>query len=135
MIEHSCQLRILYADTDKMGFVYYGNYAKFYEYGRTETIRTLGIPYSQLEASGIAMPVIEMYSRFIKPAFYDDLITIKTVIKKLPETRMEFFYEIYNQSRVLLNEGKTTLIFLDIKRNKPVRAPSYLINQLKAYFE
>jgi len=109
-----------------MGFVYYGNYPEYYEVGRTEALRQLGTSYKQLEDEGILMPVIKMNVRYIKPGRYDDLLTIKTIVKEVPRTRMEFVYEIYNESGELINVGETTLIFLSKERNKPVACPEWL---------
>ena len=133
IINHS-QIRVLYADTDKMGYVYYGNYAKYIEYGRTEAFRQLGITYRQLEDAGIAMPVIIMENRFIKAAHYDDLLDVETRIEELPETRMNFIYHIYRESE-LIHSAKTTLIFLNMARSRPVRAPEILLEKMYPYFK
>ncbi len=135
MIVHETKLRVLYADTDQMGYAYYGNYAKFYEFGRTEAIRSIGFPYAELEKRGVAMPVIDMSCKYFKPARYDDLITIKTIVKELPASRIYFDYEILNEKGELLNTGKTTLIFLHIERNRPVRIPDILLDKMRPYFE
>jgi acyl-CoA thioester hydrolase len=134
MIRNISQLRVLYADTDKMGFVYYGNYAKYIEYGRTETFRQLGITYRALEDAGIAMPVIDMKNTFIKAAHYDDLLSIETLIEKLPETRMHFLYHIFREKE-LIHEANTTLIFFDLIKNKPVKAPAILLNKMYPFFK
>lgn len=135
MISHETYVRVLYAETDQMGFVYYGNYPRFYELGRTEMIRAFGISYDQMEKDGIAMPVIDLQIKYKKPAVYDDLLRIKTTVTELPATRITFKYEIFNEKDILLNVGVTTLIFLDLKNNRPRRAPDYLVDMLKPHFE
>ncbi|MBT4727557.1 MAG: acyl-CoA thioesterase [Bacteroidetes bacterium] len=135
MFQHDTTVRVLYADTDVMGVVYYGNYPKFYEIGRTEMIRSLGMPYADLERTGIIMPVRDMTCNYIKSAHYDQLLTIRTRIEEIPKARMKFFYEIYNENKELVHTGETTLVFLDMKTNRPVRAPELLIKKLNPYFE
>jgi len=135
MLFNEIQIRIAYADTDLMGYVYYGNYATFYERGRTELIRSLGLSYKEMEKLGVMMPVRTVTSEFLKPAYYDDLITIKTIVSEVPTSRMTFNYEIYNQNSVLLHKASTTLIFLDVEKRKPVRAPQFLLDKIKDYFE
>ena len=135
MFQHDTTVRVLYADTDVMGVVYYGNYPKFYEIGRTEMIRSLGMPYADLERTGIIMPVRDMTCNYIKSAHHDQVLTIRTRIEEIPKARMKFFYEIYNENKELVHTGETTLVFLDMKTNRPVRAPELLIKKLKPYFE
>lgn len=126
MIVNETKIRVRYSETDQMGFVYYGNYPQFYEVGRTESLRSLGTSYKKLEDEGIWMPVISMNLKYIKPGRYDDLLTVRTIVKELPKTRMQFHYEIYNEAGDLLNEGDTTLIFLSKEKNRPVRCPEWL---------
>jgi acyl-CoA thioester hydrolase len=122
------EYRVLYADTDMMGVVYYGNYGKLFEIGRTEMIREMGMPYLELEKKGIVMPVYSLESRYKNVLRYDELITIETTVKKLPAARMEFFHKIYNEDGTLAHEAKVVLVFLDMKSNRPVRAPEQLLN-------
>jgi acyl-CoA thioester hydrolase len=129
------QVRIHYALTDQMGVVYYGHYAQFYEIGRTESIRQIGYTYKEIEALGIIMPVVDMHSRFLRPAKYDDLITIKTSIKEMPAHHKIIFYsEIYNEQDELLNTGETTLFFIDAKTMKRSEMPLPLKEKLMHYF-
>ena len=125
------QYRILYADTDMMGVVYYGNYGRFFEMGRTEMIREMGMPYIELEHKGIVMPVYSLESKYKNVLRYDELITIETTVKKMPSARMEFFHKIYNEDGTLAHESKVVLVFLDMKTNRPVRAPEELLNILE----
>lgn len=132
-------IRVRYADTDQMGVVYYGNYARFYEIGRVETLRHLGLSYKEMEAGGTQMPVYDLQSRFLRPAHYDDLLTIRVTIPQLPKTRLLFTYEVFNQDGVLLNTGQTTLVFLHggpARPNaaRPGLAPVQLVAALKPFF-
>lgn len=127
-------LRVRYAETDRMGYVYYGNYSQYYEVGRVEALRNLGFSYKKMEDSGIMLPVLEFSIKYFKPAYYDDLLMVKTTIKELPSTRIHFYYEIYNQSNVLLNKGDTSLVFVNVESGKPCKAPDDFIATLKKYF-
>lgn len=128
-------VRVRYAETDQMGYVYYGNYATFYEVGRVELFRSLGFSYKALEDSGVMMPVLELNSRFLKPSRYDEEITVRTHLKEKPNVRIRFDYELFNKHGELLNTGSTTLVFVDMKRNKPCTAPADFMDRLQAYFD
>lgn len=134
MYTSETQIRVRYAETDQMGYVYYGNYPAYYEVARTEALRELGTSYHTLEEKGIMMPVIDLNIKYIKPAKYDDLLTIKTIIKELPKMRMHFFYEVYNAKNELLNKGETTLVFVSMERNRPVPCPEWLNDIFKKHF-
>ena len=124
-----------YALTDQMGVVYYGNYAQFYEIGRTEAIRQLGYTYKDIEAMGIIMPVVEMNSKFLRPAKYDDLITVKTTLRELPTGHaINFFFEIFNEEDKLLNAGNVVLYFMEAGTMKRAKMPTELEDKLKGYF-
>lgn len=127
-------IRVRYADTDQMGYVYYGNYARFYEIGRVEALRSIGFSYRDMEEGGTMMPVYDNYSRYLQPARYDDELTIKVVIPDLPTARVVFRYEIFNQESVLLHTGQTTLVFLNRETNRPTRVPKLLLDLLNPYF-
>lgn len=132
MITAETKIRVRYAETDKMGYVYYGNYAAFYEVGRTELMRKWGFSYKDMEEKGFIMPVLEMKCRYIKPAFYDDVLRVKTYINELPESRITFYYEIYNDATdILLNKGETTLVFLSAENLRLTKAPKWFIDVLK----
>ena len=130
MLSHQVSYRVCYADTDQMGYVYYGNYARFYEIARVETLRSIGVSYKVLEDAGIGLPVYENYSKYHAPAIYDDLLRIECTLMKMPSARIEFEYKIFNQSEALLHEGKTTLVFLDLATKKVVKAPEWLISAI-----
>jgi len=134
MIENLINIRVRYSETDQMQYVYYGNYAAYFEMGRVEWLRNMGFSYKDLEASGIMLPVIEMTIKYHKPALYDDLLTLKTTLVKIPKVKVVFDFEIYNQKNELLNTARTTLVFWDMKRNRPTKAPQDFINKLEAYF-
>jgi len=126
--------RIRYADIDQMGYMYYGNYAKLYEIGRVEALRSLGLRYRDLEETGIIMPVYENKSRFISPAKYDDLVTIRVIIKALPKVRIVFHYEIYDEQQTLLHTGETTLVFVKTLSNKITTCPEEITDRLLPFF-
>lgn len=123
-----------YGETDQMGYVYYGLYAQFYEVGRVEMIRSLGLTYKSFETGGIMMPVLELKCKYIKPARYDDLLSIHTILTRLPETRIHFQYEIFNEENTLLNLGETTLVFVKMESGKPCSPPESLMEALNPYF-
>jgi acyl-CoA thioester hydrolase len=136
MYAHSTTLRIRYAETDQMDIVYYGNYAQFFEVGRAEWIRELGFTYKKMEEMGIRMPVVEMEARFLRPAHYDDLITIKSILKELPaDHSISFFHEVYNEQNKLLTTGKVTLFFIDSHTNKRTQMPEALREKLLPFFQ
>jgi acyl-CoA thioester hydrolase len=130
MLRHSVSYRVCYADTDQMGYVYYGNYARFYEIARVETLRHIGVSYKVLEDAGVGLPVYENYSKYHAPALYDDLLRIECTLIKMPSVRIEFEYKIFNQSDALLHEGKTTLVFMDLATKKVVKVPEWLISAI-----
>ena len=134
MFIHSTKLRVRYAETDQMGYMYYGNYAQFYEVGRVEMLRSLGMTYKSMEKSGIIMPVLDLHCKFIKPALYDEEITIKVTIKNKPSVRILFDYELFNHNNQLINIGETTLVFVDILKNKPCLPPENFIKKIAVYF-
>ena len=133
MYNHQVDIRIRYAHTDQMGYCYYGNYAQFYEIGRVEALRNLGLSYKKIEESGILLPVIDFNIKYINPAYYDDLITVNTIIKELPSARLKFEYEIFNESGEKLNFGTTTLVFINKQTNRPTKCPLELIEKLKLH--
>lgn len=128
------KIRVRYSETDQMGYVYYGNYPAYYEVGRVEALRQLGMSYKSLEDSGIMMPVLESSSKYIKPALYDSLLTIKVIIPDLPGVRIRFIYEIINESDQLIHQGETTLVFVNMETNRPVRAPEGMLELLQPFF-
>ncbi|MCC6185592.1 MAG: acyl-CoA thioesterase [Chitinophagaceae bacterium] len=135
MYEHSTQIRVRYGETDQMGYLYYGNYALYYEVGRTDAIRSLGLTYKWMEETGIALPVAECNLKYLRPAFYDELLTVKTIIKEMPSgSSIQFHTEMYNEQDKIINKGITTLVFFDIKARRKASMPDALRQNLTPYF-
>lgn len=130
MKEHinETQIRVRYGETDQMAYVYYGNYAQYFEVARVEWMRKLGISYKELEEQGIMLPVLKLEVNYHKPGKYDDLLTIKTIVRKKPSVRIEFHFEIYNEQKDLITTGFTSLVFIDMKRNRPTKAPQAILD-------
>lgn len=122
--------RVRYGETDQMGVVYHGNYAQYMEMGRVEWLRKMGISYKNMEENGIMLPVISLHVDYKKPAVYDDLITVRTILKKAPTVKIEFDFEIYNEAREILAKATVVLAFIDMKRNRPVGCPQYLLDTI-----
>ena len=134
MYIHETQIRVRYADTDKMGFAYYGNYPKFYEVGRVEAFRALDYPYKEMEETGVGMPVLDMSIKYHRPAKYDDLLTVKVIVPEMPRARIRFEYEITNEVGELLNTGDTVLAFMQLETGRPVKMPERLKNAIAPFF-
>lgn len=131
MITHSISLRVRYADTDQMGYVYYGKYAEYFEVGRVELIRSLDISYREMEAQGIMLPVAELNVHYKLPAVYDELIRIETTIPEIPKASLLTQYTIYKESGEISVLGTVRLAFIDKARMRPTRAPVYLLAALE----
>ncbi len=134
MFEATVTLRIRYAETDQMGFAYYGNYATYYEVARVEALRTMGYSYKEIEDEGILMPVLENYSKYLLPARYDELITIKVSLPKMLGVKSVFKYLFYNENQELIHEGETILAFINKETGKPCRPPAKLVEVLKPLY-
>ncbi len=134
MYSSETTVRVRYSETDQMQYVYYGNYATYYEVGRVEVLRQLGMSYRSLEESGIMMPVLETHSFYHLPAKYDDLLTIKITIPQLPLVKIKFDYEIYNEAQLKIHSGSTTLAFIDMKTGKPRKAPDKMREILAPFY-
>lgn len=135
MFETETKVRVRYAETDQMGYVYYGNYAMYYEVARVEALRNVGFSYKRLEEMGIMMPVLESKSQYLLPGKYDELLTIKVSIPTFPGVRIMFNYEIFNETEKLINKGETTLAFINMKSGRPCRMPDVMKELLQGYFE
>jgi acyl-CoA thioester hydrolase len=128
-------IRVRYAETDQMNVVYYGNYAQYFEVARAESIRNLGFTYKEMEAAGVMMPVVEMQTKYLRPAHYDDLLTIKTIMRELPvDHRILFEHEVYNQEKKLLTLGKVILYFVKIGSFEKTVMPENLHGLLQIFF-
>jgi len=135
MFEHTTKLRVRYGETDQMGYMYYGNYAEFYEVARVEMLRSLGQSYKQMEESGVMMPVIELHCKYLKPALYDEEISIRVILEEMPRARMNFKYELYNEKNELINTGETLLVFVNMKTQRLCFMPKEFTAKLKPYFK
>ena len=131
MRTNEISFRIRYSETDQMGVVYHGNYAQYLELARVEWLRLLGISYKSMEEGGIMLPVISLSINYLKPALYDDLVTVKVVLNKKPAVRIEFDYEIVNEAGELLATANTVLVFMDMKRKRPTKCPQILLDKLE----
>lgn len=131
MLEFTTTLRVRYSEVDQSGFVYNGNYATYYEVGRTASIRAMGLSYKEIEDRGVVMPLIYQNSRFYSPAFYDDLLTVKVMINEMPSARITFYYEIYNEAGKKINTGENALAFIDRDTHRPMRAPDWFVEILQ----
>ncbi len=127
-------VRVRYAETDQMGYVYHGNYAVYYEAARTEMMRSIGLSYRAMEEQGIIMPVLSLRIDYREPALYDDLLLVRVTLTQLPAVRIEFHYEVLHEDGRLLNTGLVQLAFLDKSTRRPRRAPSGMVSQLMPYF-
>ena len=135
MFVHDTEIRVRYGETDKMGYVYYGYYSLYYEQARTEAIRSLGMSYKTIEDLGFIMPVTRMNAKYVLPAKYDDLLTVRTIIKELSKRKIDFRYEIYNQEDDLINIAETSLIFINNETRKMANMPKELYTNLKPHFK
>ena len=131
MYSFETNIRVRYGETDQMSFVYYGVYAQYYEVGRVELLRSLNISYKALEELGFALPVVNLNINYKKPAFYDDLLTVRTTIKEIPSARITFYYETLNSQGELLNTGEVVLVFMNKKTGKPCLSPTIVLDKLK----
>lgn len=135
MFESTTQIRVRYAETDQMGIVYYGNYATYFEVGRVEAIRQLGYSYKEMEAEGVMLPVVELKAKFLRPAKYDDLLTVTTRIPEMPRHKIVFFSEVHNEQGTLLVKGEVTLFFVDAKTFSRASLPARMEAKLRPFFQ
>jgi acyl-CoA thioester hydrolase len=136
MYRHEYQKRVRYGETDRMGYLYYGYYANYYEIGRVEMLRSLGITYKDMEEHHrIMLPVASLQMRFVRPALYDELLTIRTSLRQMPGKDITFHVEILNEQGKLVNAGTVRLVFVDMDANKTIPAPGFLLKSLKPYFD
>lgn len=134
-LEVKTKIRVRYAETDRMGYVYYGNYATYFEVGRVEAMKSIGMSYRKLEESGIMMPVLEYNIKYFKPAFYDDELTVVTRVEKKPRARITFLYQTFNEQGEQLNSAETTLVFVNVKTGKPTAAPEDFMGKILPFLE
>ncbi|MGQ8335010.1 acyl-CoA thioesterase [Sunxiuqinia sp. A32] len=134
MLISETKIRVYYEDTDKMGVVYYGVYPRYYEIGRTEMIRELGVTYKEIEDSNILLPARSLKINYLKSAYYDDLLTVRTIVDQIPKVKFPIKTEIYNQAGELINEGEVVLVFFDGNTNKPCRIPDAFLSAIEKNF-
>lgn len=130
MITYDAKIRVNYKDTDQMGIVHHSNYIVYYEMARVEALRVWGMPYSEMEKSGIISPILEVGSKYILPAYFDEVLTVRVIVEEMPMVRLKVRYELYNEEGKLINTGHTWLGFLDGETRRPCRAPQSLIDGL-----
>jgi len=136
MFINETKIRVRYAETDQMNVVYHGNYAAYFESARTESIRELGFTYKDMETMGILMPIVEWHAKYIRPAHYDDLLTVKTILKELPtDHRIEFHQEVYNESEKLLTLGRVVMYFILAKTTQKTIMPPEMREKLEPFFK
>jgi acyl-CoA thioester hydrolase len=131
MKEFQFNVRVRYAETDQMGVVYHGNYAQYFEMGRVEWLRNMGVSYKWMEDNGVMLPVVSLSMDYKKPARYDDVLTVKTIFKSQTSVKIEFDYEIYNEKGELLTIGYSMLVFVNMKTGRPTLPPDYVLDRLK----
>ena len=135
MFSFDTQVRVRYADTDQMQVVYHAKYIEYFEVGRTDSMRSLGITYKDIEQAGVIMPVVSVDCKFIKPAIYDDLLTIRTSLLELPKDhKIEFHQEVYNEKKQLLCKGKVALYFMEKITFQKTGIPAMLTAKLEPFF-
>ena len=127
---HQIEIRVRYSETDQMRVVYHGNYAQYFEVGRVEWLRNKGVSYKWMEENGIMLPVVSLTMNYKKPARYDELLTLKTILKKQASVKIEFDYELYNEKEELLTTGNSVLVFVDMKTGRPIAPPLYILELL-----
>ncbi len=125
------KMRVWYVDTDQMGIVHHSNYVRYYEAARSDLMRDLGLSYAEVERRGLMMPILEVHSRYIAPAHFDEIITVEVSLKELPMARITFFYKIFNEDSTLLNEGSTVLGFMNSNNRRATRVPDWFLDMLK----
>lgn len=134
MISGEIELRVRYQETDCMGVVNHINYINYFEVARTELLRTTGITYRQIEDMGVMLPVVDVAAKYHKPAHYDDLITVKVALKKMPTVKVVFDYQIFREDELLIT-GSVTVAFMDASTRRPCRAPQMFTDIMTPYFE
>lgn len=136
MFSYESKIKVRYGETDQMGVVYHGNYAQYYEIARTDCFEAAsGMSYASMEEDGVMLPILELESKFIKPAFYNEVLTVKAIVKELPTVRLKVEYEISNEKGELINIGKTTLVFVDKISRKPCHPPENFMKNIRKHFQ
>lgn len=135
MIVCETEIRVRYADTDQMHFVYNGKYLEYFEVGRTEMLRDNGLPYDIIEKEGFLLPVLEAYVKYRQPAYYDDILVVKSFLKKFPELKVHIDYEIVRKNTTdLITDGFTVHAFINKQNKKVTKPPEFFTNVVKKFF-
>lgn len=134
MIQYQTQVRVRYGETDQMGYVYYGKYAEYFEVGRVELIRSLGLSYKEIEARGVWLPVAHLHIEYKAPGKYDDLLTVTTSLAEIPRSNFLTRYEVHNEAEQLIVTGEVKLAFFDAARQRPVRVPDFILAAVQAHW-
>ena len=136
MFVYESKVRVRYIETDQMGIVHHANYVQYYELARTECFEACsGMSYATMEAEGVMLPILEIQSKYLKPAYYNEVLTIKSIVKELPSVYLFVEYEIYNEAGELINTGKTTLVFVRKESRRPCRPPKNFMVNVAKYFQ
>ena len=130
MVSHDCKIRVWYKHTDQMAICHHSNYICYYEEARSDLMRSMGLSYAEMERRGIIMPILEVHSFYKKPAFFDDELTVRILLREMPMARIRFEYEVYNSQGELINTGATALGFLHADTHRPTRAPQWFVEAL-----
>jgi acyl-CoA thioester hydrolase len=133
LISYDTQIRVRYKDTDQMGIMHHSNYIVMYEQARTEWLRDMGLTYAEIERRGIMSPIIEVQSRYLAPAFYDDVLTVRVFLDEMPMVKLVVRSEVYNGKGELINRGSVTLGFMSAETRRPCRAPEWFMTTLEQY--
>lgn len=135
MIQTETQIRVRYAEADRMGYAYHGHYAEYFEIARCDWCRQLGMPYKEIEERGIIMPVVELNMKYLRPAFYDDVLTVKIILKEKPDRRIVMEGEFYNQQQKLTTLASASIAFVEKETMKPVRVPEFISEAIEKNWE
>jgi len=134
MIKNTTKIRVRYGETDRMGIVNNAVYPSYYEVGRTMMFREMGFPYKQMEEDGVLIPLSDLYVKFHFPAYYDEELTLVTMLKEMPAARIRFDYEVYNSKGKLINSGYSIQAFINSKTRRPMRVPQSIKKLLEPFF-
>jgi len=130
ILQYDTNIRVCYGDTDKGGVVYHGTYPRYYEVSRTELLRQYGITYREIEERGLVLPVRSLHITYLKPAFYDELLRVRSIIEELPTIRFKIKTEIYNSRNELINQGEVVLVSTNPRTGRAVKPPSWFVDKL-----
>ena len=133
MLSNIIKFRVRYSETDQMQYAYHGNYPQYFEMGRIEWLRSLGVSYKKMEENGIMLPVINLNINYLKPAKYDNFLTLKTTLESKPSAKIIFNYELFFGNN-LITTASSTLVFVNMETNRPTRPPKYILDKIEELF-